>query len=555
MVEGYSFDEINLNIKNFCGFDPNKLCGYKKDFIIAGRFLEDILINNKFNVLDFYVFNETGLRRLKEHFGYSFKERSYDKTTFYFGTNHISIENPDYTFYINLYNAFGMQITDVLEKFNMPTNRCYYDIGKIVFYFGTKELIEKKEINCNPNNICSCLILNAIYSGYSFNQNFYSKLPIKVFPEHNCLNKWCDCYEEEEISRWNYMDCKTDKVISTDYYKMTDENIKEYEEYVKNHNYNSKYQYMVIIKSPHIEPYLNVIMKNSIKNYTSCIYCNSYDFKFDGIRLNPQYKSQYDTQSILQQTSIPTAVEPVQTVKVPKQKPIRYIYRRFVIMDDKIKPIIDKLYEKYNIKETFDEGNEKEYKTSIKLNGKEMESINEVKNMLDTIFKQLSNEGNYKDIKELDGSYSNFISDLYAKGIAFYLAEVQKIKKNPEAYQNFKGEQITTITKLAEFIAEYKFIFTNKLYNYTISSLFGVIIGKFIDLAHNDGLIIPWVCVMKLFPDLVCDEYYPSYNTSKIENRNLSLEQYDITYTFNKEFEFYEKYYEDEKEYDYKPIQ
>ena len=60
---------------------------------------------------------------------------------------------------------------------------------------------------------------------------------------------------------------------------------------------------------------------------------------------------------------------------------------------------------------------------------------------------------------------------------------------------------------------------------------------------------------MKLFPDLVCDEYYPSYNTSKIENRNLSLEQYDITYTFNKEFEFYEKYYEDEKEYDYKPIQ
>ena len=548
MVEGYSFDEINLKINNFCGFDPNGLYGYKKDFIIAGRFLEDILINNNLRMLDFYVFNETGFNSLKHKFDYSLKERGYDNVSYCIGLNHISIENPDYKFYINLYNAFGMEITDVLEKFKMPTHRCYYDDGKIVFYSGTKELIEKKQIPCNPNNVCTCLIKNAIYTGYSFNQNFYSKLPIKVMPEHHCRGKWCDCDAEEELDYLHYIDCKTDKVISDKFYKMPDDKVAEYEEWLEKRNYGRKYDYSVIIKSHYIDQFMKVIMKNSIKDFNECIYCRSYEFKYDGLCLNPNYKSAFDVKPILQQVQ--------NTVQQPTvNKPIRNIYRRFVIMDNKTKTVIDKLYEKYNIKETFDEGNGREHKTSIMLNGKEMENINEVKIMLDTIFKQLSNGGNYKDIKELDGSYSNFISDLYGKGIAFYLAKVQKIKKNPEAYQNFKGEQITTITKLAEFIAEYKFIFTNKLYNYTISSLFGVIIGKFIDLAHNDGLIIPWLCVIKLCPDLVCDEYYPSYNIDKKENHNLSFNDYDKTDTFNQEMEIYAKYYLDKDEYEIKQIQ
>ena len=554
MVEGYNYDEINLKINHFCGFDPNELHGYKKNFIIAGRFLEDILINNNLNHLDFYVFNEAGFHTLKHKFDYSLKERSHDNISYYIGTNHISIENPDYKFYINLYNAFGMEINDVLEKFPMPTNRCYYDIGKIVFYSGTKELIEKKELPINPNNVCTCLIMNAIHSGYSFNQNFYSKLPIKVIEEHHCYSRHCDCDEEEEQEYINYIDCKTDKIISENYYKMPDYKVVEYEQWIKDRNSGRKYDYTIIIKGYHIDPFLKVIMKNSIKDYNKCIYCDSYAFDMDGISLNPYYKSQYDVKPIPPQQTQTT--KPAQSnTEPPTPKPIRYVYRRFVITDEKTKPIIDKLYEKYGIKETFDYGNQNKQKTNLQLNGKDMESIDEVKNLLDTIFNHVSNGGNREDIKKIDTSYSNFISDLYGKGILFYLAKVQKIKENPEPFTNFKGKQIKTITQLAEFIAEYKFIITNKLYTYTIGSFIGTLIGKFIDLAHNDGLIIPWLCLIKLFPDLVCDEYYPSYNTEKPENFHLSFEEVNETNSFDQELDIYKKYYDDKKEYEYKPIQ
>jgi hypothetical protein len=527
------FVDINLNIKNFCKFDPNKIEGYKTDFIIAGEFLQNILTDNVFTGIDFWIFNEKGFKTLKQFFN-NFN----DEHTYYIGLNHFKITNTVYNIDIYLICAFDMSITDVLDSFELPSFKCYYDFGVIRLYPECNKAIDTMELNIDSKNVCECLILCALKNRFKFNENFYielntdNKFGWEPFPNYDYD------YDDHETSSCNYKTCDY-CIRNKNYYCLTGEQIQKYEEYI--HNKTSRYV-LIINDSYEIQPFLKQVYENSIKKRNACLFCKGIVFNLDEYAKNSSKITTINTE--------PNIIE-------ENKMKNKMIYRNFVISDRTQIPVINKLYETYlckpDINTDTDINKDTYIKSKIYNSILNTYGITEKIKILDLLLE--SDEINELiDDNSIDSSIKDkiidTISELYVYIISYHLNRIINIDiDNYDSNIDIKEIKLNYLCDFCKDITKYKNVLdlcqkTNikfKIYKYTT-------INKMFEFAAEEGAILPWLTLINMVPELVGENYYPlirsDFSKNKI-NYKYSLKCLNDLPMYEKELQIFHKYYND----------
>jgi hypothetical protein len=204
--------QIKLNLNPFLNFDYKSLNKYNRDknFIVAGDFVHDVLTNRKLHQLDFYVFTKEGFTILLDFFGTN-TNTMYSIIKYSIRTHYIQITSQEYSYTINLINAFNTTPLEIMNRMDVDYLRCYYDGENINIFTDCDAAMNSQKIMntynnidyteyCDSTNICPRTLIKAIQKGYRITRQILLEVGIKFhdIPDYPIeLNKK-NLYEDEK---------------------------------------------------------------------------------------------------------------------------------------------------------------------------------------------------------------------------------------------------------------------------------------------------------------------------------------------------------------------
>jgi len=258
----YEKTNKEINMEDYLQFDPNELNGWGMDFIIAGEFIHNILINNHKNSkhIDFCILSTKGFNKIIDFF-----QSNWTNIIYHILEDGVYLNIIGYPFKVKLHNLIDWSIENCINSYDYDYNKTYFNGSSIKISPDCDHMIKEKKIYHIPTSIIPYIsVLESMNNGYKFNNEMLVELGIRDI--------------ELEIPDVNNPEKK--KFIGHEYQDLTED---EKEKLLKIVNDNHQFEideskYIISLYSSNdIEKLLPMLSKHKVFYYPNCacIYCDS----------------------------------------------------------------------------------------------------------------------------------------------------------------------------------------------------------------------------------------------------------------------------------------